>query len=310
MSSQVPMPPQAVQRLAGKETNRLEGLADIIGVKLSVADSGEAIFIESLDGVAREVARRTLTVAANMSRPFPENPRGLVGDISGRLTAEIDELGVRAFKELEIPTSHAEINRLVGRLRYRTSYTQNQWQHAIEVGFLCGLLADEMGEDRAAARRAGLLHDIGKAVSHEMDGSHAVIGGDYARRLGEKEEIANAIAAHHADEPCNSVIAYLTAASDALSGARPGARREIVETYGRRIEDLEAIAHATHGVQRAFALQAGRELRVFVDGQKVTDLQARDISLSIARRVEDELVYPGQIRVTVIRQMRSEAVAR
>ena len=171
------------------------------------------------------------------------------------------------------------------------------------------MLADEMGEDRPAARRAGLLHDIGKAVSHEMDGSHAVIGGDYARRLVERE-IANAIAAHHADEPCNSVIAFLTAASDALSGACPGARREVVETYGSRIEDLEAIAHATSGVQRAFALQAGRELRVFVDGQKVTDLQARDISLSIARRVEDELVYPGQIRVTVIRQMRSEAVAR
>jgi ribonuclease Y len=198
---------------------------------------------------------------------------------------------------------------LVGRLNYRTSFTQNQWKHAIEAAFLCGMMADELGLDEKLARRAALMHDIGKALTHELDGSHAVIGADYARRLGETEMVANAIGAHHTDEPFNSPYAYLVAAGDALSGGRPGARRQTDENYLTRIDDLERITRGFRGVSEAFAVQGGREVRIYVQEDRVDDLGAVTLSSEIASKISQEMRFPGQIRVTVIRELKAVEVA-
>lgn len=199
--------------------------------------------------------------------------------------------------------------RLVGRLNYRTSYSQNQWKHAVEASFLCGMLAAELRLDVKIARRAALMHDIGKSLTHAIDGSHAVIGADYARRLGESEVVANAIGAHHLDEPFGSPYALLVAASDAMSGARPGARHEQEGSHIQRIEDLERIALGVNGVDRCYALQAGRELRVHVRENQVSDLRAAEMSAELAQRISEGLVFPGQIKVTVIREINAVAVA-
>jgi len=222
---------------------------------------------------------------------------------------ELAALGRRAFADLEIPEAHAEIVKLVGRLNYRTSYTQNQWKHAVEAAFLCGMMAGELGLDVKVARRAALMHDIGKALTHELDGSHAVIGADYARRLGEAEVVANAIGAHHTDEPFNSPYAYLVAAADALSGARPGARRQADDNYLARIDDLERISRGFRGVAEAFAVQGGREVRVYVQEDRIDDQGAVDLSSAIAAKISEEMRFPGQIRVTVIRELAAVEVA-
>ncbi|HEX9101642.1 MAG TPA: HDIG domain-containing protein, partial [Polyangia bacterium] len=202
-----------------------------------------------------------------------------------------------------------DIVKLVGRLNWRTSYTQNQWKHAVEAAFLCGMMANELGLDVKLARRAALMHDIGKALTHAIDGSHAVIGADYARRLGEAEVVANAIGAHHADEPVNSVYASLVAAADAMSGARPGARREQTDNYVQKLEDLERIGGSFAGVERAFAVQGGREVRIYVQEGRVNDERAVALSSEIAKRISDEMTFPGQIKVTVIRELRAVEVA-
>ena len=219
------------------------------------------------------------------------------------------DLGRRAFSTLEIPQAHPEIVALVGRLNYRTSFTQNQWKHAIEAAFLCGMMADELRLDIKIARRAALMHDIGKALTHELDGSHAVIGADYARRLGESEVVANAIGAHHTDEPFSSPYAYLVAASDAMSGARPGARRQMEDNYVARLDDLERITRSFRGVQEAFAVQGGREVRIYVAEDKIDDRAAIGLSSEIARRISSEMTFPGQIRVTVIREVKALEIA-
>ena len=221
---------------------------------------------------------------------------------------EVVELGRRAFRLLELPLAHPEIVRLVGRLNWRTSHMQNQWKHALEVAFLCGMMADELQLDRTLARRAALLHDIGKALTHELDGAHAVIGAEHARRLGEPELVANAVGAHHADEPFASPYAHLVAAADAMSGARPGARRHTEDNYLAKIADLERISRGFPGVAEAFALQGGREVRVLVSEQQVDDRGAVDLCSDIARAITEQLTFPGQIRVTVIREIK--AVAR
>jgi ribonuclease Y len=210
---------------------------------------------------------------------------------------------------LEIPPAHAEIVRLVGRLNYRTSYTQNQWKHAVEAAFLCGMMAEELGLDIKLARRAALMHDIGKALTHELDGSHAVIGADYARRLGESEIVANAIGAHHTDEPFSSPYAYLVAAADAMSGARPGARRQMDESYSSRLEDLERITRGFRGITEAYAVQGGREVRIYVQEDRIDDLGAVDLSSAVAKKISQEMRFPGQIRVTVIRELRAVETA-
>ena len=230
--------------------------------------------------------------------------------VKDELFKSIQTDGEKACFELGITGVNPEIIKLIGSLKYRTSYTQNNYTHSIEVGFLAGLMAAELGADVHIARRAGLLHDIGKALDHSVEGSHAVIGAEFAKKYGESPAVVHAIKSHHEDEKPTTIYAFLAQAADALSGARPGARRQMSETYVRRLEDLESIANSFDGVLRTFAVQAGREIRVLVEGSKVTDEQSLMLSRDIARKIERELTYPGQIKVTVIRETRAVEHAR
>jgi ribonuclease Y len=286
----------------------LGAIAEVSGITLTLNEAGDTVRLEGLDGVGREVARRSI------ARALKRGVRGdgiakLAKDAAAEVDREVVELGRRAFHVLEIPRAHPDIVRLVGRLNWRTSYTQNQWKHAIEAAFLCGMMAEEMGLELKLARRAALMHDIGKALTHELDGSHAVIGADYARRLGEAELIANAIGAHHTEEPFNSAYAYLVAAADAMSGARPGARRQTEDNYVAKIADLERLSRGFQGVAEAFAVQGGREVRIFVNEDRVDDLGAVNLSTRIAEKISQEMTFPGQIRVTVIREFKAVELA-
>jgi ribonuclease Y len=290
----------------------LTALAEGTHVQLHLNEGGDMVRLDGLDGVGREIARRGLARLAKKAGALDEagrDPAAWVEAIRSQLEYEIQGLGRKAFAVLQIPRAHAEIVTLVGKLNYRTSYTQNQWLHAVEASFLAGMMASEMGLDLKLARRATLLHDIGKALTHEIDGSHAVIGADIARRLGEDEVVANAIGAHHAEEPPSSVYAYLVAAADAMSGARPGARREHPEGYSTRLEDLERIGAGHRGVERCFAVHGGRELRVYVRERDVSDLEAVELSSEIAAQISSEMTFPGQIKVTVIRSTEAVSVA-
>jgi ribonucrease Y len=284
----------------------LGAIGGAAGVKLTLNEAQDAVRIEGLDGVGREVARRCLTRLLRYPSAGGETVLArMAREAAAELDREVMELGGRAFSVLEIPRAHPDIVRLVGRLNWRTSYTQNQWKHAVEAAFLCSMMAEELGMDRPVARRAALMHDIGKALTHELDGSHAVIGADFARRLGEEELVANAIGAHHTDEPFNSPLAYLVAAADAMSGARPGARRQTEDNHMAKLADLERISRGFAGVAEAFAVQGGREVRVLVREGEVDDLRAVELSSRIARAISDQMTFPGQIRVTVIREFRA-----
>ena len=282
------------------------------GVQLQVNDDKDAIRLEGLDGVGKETVRRALhrlvkkPETIDDARRAPEEWATKARDL---LHQEIRSLGKKAFQALNIQKAHPEIVELVGALNFRTSYTQNQWLHAVEASYLAGMMAAELGLDEKLARRATLMHDIGKALTHKIEGSHAVIGADIARRLGEPEVVANAIGAHHADEPCNSVYAYLVAASDAMSGARPGARREQAEGFSTKVEDLERIGFQRRGVSHAHAVHGGRELRVYVREAEVDDLAVVEMSTEIANQVSEELTFPGQIKVTVIRAFEASSTA-
>ncbi len=284
----------------------VEGVA---GVSLAFTDEGDAIRIEGLDGVGREVARRC--VGRMLRRP------GLQGEafakVAREIAAEVDreivDFGQRGFALMKLPRAHADIVRLVGRLNFRTSYSQNQWQHSVEAGFLCGMLAAELGLDVKIARRAALLHDIGKALTHELDGSHAVIGADYARRLGESEIVANAIGAHHTDEPFASPYAHLVAAADAMSGGRPGSRRQTEDNHMAKLAEIEHIARSFRGIAEAFAVQGGREVRVYVEEEHVSDAGATKLASDIAEVISREMTFPGQIKVTVIREFKAVEMA-
>ena len=277
----------------------VEGAA---GVNLAFTEEGDAIRIEGLDGVGREVARRC--VGRMLRRP------GLQGDafvkVAREITAEVDreivDFGQRGFALLKLDRAHSEIVKLVGRLNFRTSYSQNQWEHSVEAGFLCGMMAGELGLDVKIARRAALLHDIGKALTHELDGSHAVIGADYARRLGESEIVANAIGAHHTDEPFASCYAHLVAAADAMSGGRPGSRRQTEDNHMAKLAEIERIARSFRGIAEAFAVQGGREVRVYVEEERVSDAGATKLAADIAGVISHDMTFPGQIKVTVIRE--------
>jgi ribonucrease Y len=312
LHSVLPLAPgEAGAEIVGRDEANLRAIESVAGVTLVVSEHRDTLRLEGLDGVGREVARRTL---ARLQRQpgtarDPAAVTRAAREIATALDAELADLGRRAFSMLEIPAAHQEIVKLVGRLNYRTSYTQNQWKHAVEAAYLCGMMADELGLDLKLARRAALMHDIGKALTHELDGSHAVIGADYARRLGEAEAVANAIGAHHTDEPFNSAYAYLVAAADAMSGGRPGARRQTDDSYVSRIEDLERITRGFRGVAEAFAVQGGREVRVYVEENRVDDLGAVNLSTEIAQKISQEMRFPGQIRVTVIRELKSVEVA-
>ena len=230
------------------------------------------------------------------------------------MTTEVEksvrEAGDAAMLELDLHGVHPELVKLLGALKYRYSYAQNVLEHSIEVGFLAGIMATELGLNQKMARRAGLLHDIGKSVSQEVEGPHAIIGADFAKKYGEDARIVHAIAAHHEDVPQDTVLANLVDAADSLSGARPGARKEVMESYIKRLEDLERIALSFKGVEKSYALQAGRELRIFVFNDQVDDAQATVLSKDIARTIEKEMTYPGQIKVTVIREIRAIDFAR
>jgi ribonuclease Y len=303
--------PESAVAVIGPDAGNLHTIGEVAGVTLILSEKRDSVRLEGLDGVGREVARRALARLGRDPRVAraPADVTRVTRDIAATLDTELAALGRRAFADLEIPEAHAEIVMLVGRLNYRTSYTQNQWKHAVEAAFLCGMMADELGLDVKLARRAALMHDIGKALTHELDGSHAVIGADYARRLGEAEVVANAIGAHHTDEPFGSAYAYLVAAADALSGARPGARRQTDDNYLARIEDLERITRGFRGVAEAFAVQGGREVRVYVHEDRVDDRAAVDLSSAIAAKISAEMRFPGQIRVTVIRELAAVEVA-
>jgi len=292
--------------ISADDLKLVEGVA---GVTLAFTEEGDAIHIEGLDGVGREVARRC--VGRMLRRP------GLQGDafakVAREITTEVEreivEFGHRGFSLLKLDRAHADIVRLVGRLNFRTSYSQNQWEHSVEAGFLCGMLAAELGLDVKIARRAALLHDIGKALTHELDGSHAVIGADYARRLGEKEVVANAIGAHHTDEPFASPYAHLVAAADAMSGGRPGSRRQTEDNHMAKLAEIERIARSFRGIAEAFAVQGGREVRVYVEEERVSDEGATKLAADIAQVISRDMTFPGQIKVTVIREFRAEEMA-
>jgi ribonuclease Y len=308
----IPLPVgTSLELVMGSDESNLRAIEAVAHIKLAVTDGGDALRIEGLDGVGREVARRTVTwIGRHLTAAADPAAVGRAArDVAQALDRELMDLGRRAFKALEIPAAHAEIVALVGRLNYRTSFTQNQWKHAVEAAFLCGMMADELGLDLKIARRAALMHDIGKALTHELDGSHAVIGADYARRLGESEIVANAIGAHHTDEPFSSPFAYLVAAADAMSGARPGARRQMEDNYVARLDDLERITRSFKGVEEAYAVQGGREVRIYVAEDKMDDRAAIELSSDVARKISAEMTFPGQIRVTVIREMKAIEVA-
>ena len=287
-------------------------LEEVSNVQLLLADERDHLRLDGQDGVGKEVARRALARLIKKPQAADEaraRPKEWAQKVREQLEQEIRTLGKKAFQVLEIPKAHPEIVELVGALNYRTSYTQNQWLHAVEASFLAGMMAAELGLDEKLARRATLMHDIGKALTHKIEGSHAVIGADIARRLGEPEIVANAIGAHHTDEPFNSPYAYLVAAADAMSGARPGARREQTEGFSTKLEDLERIGLGYRGVDRAHAVHGGRELRVYVREGDIDDLRVVELSTEIAEQIAEELTFPGQIKVTVIRSYEAVATA-
>jgi ribonucrease Y len=292
-------------RIIGREGRNIRALQEACGVDFIVDDTPETIVISGFDPMRREIARMAIERLIADGRIHPSRIEEVVLKAQEEVARLAADAAEQACIELGVTRVHPELMKLLGRLKYRYSYAQNVLKHSVECGFLCGLMAVELGQNEKLARRAGLLHDIGKAVSHEQEGGHAVIGGQYARKFGEDPIVANGVACHHDDEPATSIIGHLVTASDSLSGARPGARREMLESYVKRLHDLEALSLRFAGVERTFAIQAGREIRVLVEPSEVTDAEAALLAREISKRIEEELSYPGQIRVTVIRETRA-----
>ena len=297
-------------RIIGREGRNIRAFESVTGVNLIIDDTPEAVLLSCFDPVRREIARLTLERLITDGRIHPQR----IEDAYERGKAEIEQLckraGEDALVELGLTDMHSELVDLLGRLRYRTSYGQNVLRHLVESAHIAGMMASELRLDPMLLKRCTVLHDIGKALTHEVEGSHALIGAEIARRYGEPEDVVHAIEAHHNEVEVRTVEAVLTQAADAMSGGRPGARRESLEMYVKRLERLEQIAGGHEGVEKVFAMQAGREIRVMVKPDRIDDIQAQVIARDIAKQVEEELTYPGQIRITVVRESRATEFAR
>lgn len=297
-------------RIIGREGRNVRALEAATGIDFIIDDTPEAVILSGFNPVRREVARITLENLIADGRIHPTRIEEMVAKVTKEVEASIKETGEQLCLELNVPNVHPELVRLLGSLKYRYSFAQNVLEHTRDVAYLAGMMAAELGLDEKKARRAGLLHDIGKAVSHEVEGSHALIGMEYAKKYREDPEIVHAIGAHHEDIEQTSPLDMIIDAADALSGARPGARREVLEAYVKRVDELERISASFKGVEKAYAIQAGREIRVMVVNDQVSDAEAVVLSKDIAKKIEREMTYPGQIRVTVIRETRATEYAK
>jgi len=309
--SVVPLPNDEMKgRIIGRNGRNIRAIEKATGVDIVVDDTPEAVTLSSFDPVRREVARLSLSRLIEDGRIHPARIEKLVEDAQAEVNRVIKEEGERAMIEAGVPGLHPEIQRMLGRLKFRTSYGQNQHGHAIETARIAGIMAAELGADVKVCKAGGLLHDLGKAMDHEVEGSHASIGADFARRYGVDPRVVNCIASHHHEIEQDSIESVIVEAADAISGARPGARRESVELYLKRVKDLEDIANSFEGVAQSYAIQAGREVRIVVRPEDVDDLASLQLSKNIARKIEETMQYPGQIKVTVIRETRAVDYAK
>jgi ribonuclease Y len=297
-------------RIIGREGRNIRAFEQATGVDLIVDDTPDVVTLSSFDMVRREVARQSLEKLMSDGRIHPARIEEIVEKVRKEFSTHMQQEGEKTVAEFGIHNVHPELVKLVGKLKYRTSYGQNVLLHLKETGAICGMIAAELGLDQRLAKRCGLLHDIGKAVSHEVEGPHAILGAELARKYGESDEVVHAIEAHHDDVQPTTLYAVLTIVADSISGSRPGARGDTLENYVKRLRALEAICDSFQGVEKAYAIQAGREVRVIVQPERITDLEAISLSREIKKKVESAVEFPGQIKITVIRETRSIEYAR
>ncbi len=297
-------------RIIGREGRNIRAFEQMTGINLIIDDTPEAVILSSFDPVRREIGRITLETLIADGRIHPARIEEMFNKAEALVTQQVHEAGEQAAFDSGIHGLHPELIRTLGRLKFRTSYGQNVLKHSLEVSYLAGVMASELGVDVQLAKRAGLLHDLGKAIDHEIEGPHALLGADLARRMNEPKAVVHAIEAHHGDIEPNTVEAVLVQAADAISAGRPGARRETLESYIKRLEKLEAVANSHKGVEKTYAMQAGREVRVMVKPEQISDSDATVLARDIAKQIEDELEYPGQIKVMVIRESRAVDYAK
>jgi ribonucrease Y len=309
--SVVPIPSDDMKgRIIGREGRNIRALEAATGVDLIIDDTPDAVTLSAFDPVRREIARIALTRLVTDGRIHPTRIEEVVEKARQEVDADIKLAGEQAAVDAGCPGLHPELLRMLGRLRYRTSYGQNQLKHAIECAHICGMVAEEIGADVRICRRAGLLHDIGKALDHDIEGTHALLGADLLKRFGMSPPVVHAVAAHHEEEEPHSVEAVIVQVADSVSGGRPGARRETLDHYIKRMQALESVAHEFKGVEKAFAIQAGREIRIIVKPEEIDDLESMRLARDISRKIEETLEYPGQVKVTVVRETRAVEYAR
>lgn len=297
-------------RLIGREGRNIRAFEQICGVDLIIDDTPEVVVISSFNVVRKEIARMVIQKLIADGRIHPAKIEEFHDKSKAEMERQLRDLGEKAQMEIGVHGIHPEVLKLVGALQWRTSYTQNQYQHAIEAAFICGAMAAELGLNVKQARRAALLHDVGKVIDASAEGSHAVVGADFLKKYGESPDIVHAVRAHHDDEKPESVLAHLVAASDALSGARPGARKAMMESYVSRLTDIEEIVNSFEGVSKSYAISGGREVRVFVENDRVTDEETVMLSRDIAKKIEEEMSYPGTIKITVLRETKAVGIAK